>query len=259
MQVATPRARIVRLDLNGRTFDYEAGQAVLVAKHGHTTRKPYSIASAPEDARRDRSLELLVGVEADGSAGDHLPLDSGAAIDVEGPGTSAEPGRPPPALVADRVGRAGPTLPSPHAAGWSSLVARRAHNPKVVGSNPTLPPTKQQVRPHFSEWGLAAFWGLTSTLLLLRGGWWPATRPEPHARPAADQLELVRHTDEAADLRAENPKITRAVASRSSGRSAPLRTGSTSSSSSRGLSCGSTACPAGGRGTQCHVWPRVRA
>src|SRR3954447_6596463 len=24
-----------------------------------------------------------------------------------------------------------------HAAGWSSLVARRAHNPKVVGSNPT--------------------------------------------------------------------------------------------------------------------------
>ena len=23
-----------------------------------------------------------------------------------------------------------------HSAGWSSLVARRAHNPKVVGSNP---------------------------------------------------------------------------------------------------------------------------
>jgi hypothetical protein len=28
------------------------------------------------------------------------------------------------------------TLPF-FAAGWSSLVARRAHNPKVVGSNPT--------------------------------------------------------------------------------------------------------------------------
>ena len=28
-----------------------------------------------------------------------------------------------------------------HAAGWSSLVARRAHNPKVVGSNPA-PATK---------------------------------------------------------------------------------------------------------------------
>ena len=29
----------------------------------------------------------------------------------------------------------------PHIAGWSSLVARRAHNPKVVGSNPA-PATK---------------------------------------------------------------------------------------------------------------------
>ena len=30
---------------------------------------------------------------------------------------------------------------NPHSAGWSSLVARRAHNPKVVGSNPA-PATK---------------------------------------------------------------------------------------------------------------------
>ena len=30
----------------------------------------------------------------------------------------------------------------PSDAGWSSLVARRAHNPKVVGSNPA-PATKQ--------------------------------------------------------------------------------------------------------------------
>ncbi|CAI8803884.1 hypothetical protein EMIT0P218_10597 [Pseudomonas sp. IT-P218] len=30
-------------------------------------------------------------------------------------------------------------------AGWSSLVARRAHNPKVVGSNPA-PATKHQKR-----------------------------------------------------------------------------------------------------------------
>ena len=29
----------------------------------------------------------------------------------------------------------------PNSAGWSSLVARRAHNPKVVGSNPA-PATK---------------------------------------------------------------------------------------------------------------------
>ena len=34
------------------------------------------------------------------------------------------------------------TLEGQHDAGWSSLVARRAHNPKVVGSNPT-PATKE--------------------------------------------------------------------------------------------------------------------
>ena len=85
VQMATPRARVVRLDLDGRAFDYDAGQAVLVAKHGHATRKPYSIAAAPEDARRDRCLELLVAVEADGTPGDHLALDAGAPIDVDGP------------------------------------------------------------------------------------------------------------------------------------------------------------------------------
>jgi len=30
-----------------------------------------------------------------------------------------------------------PDYPLGNGAGWSSLVARRAHNPKVVGSNPT--------------------------------------------------------------------------------------------------------------------------
>ena len=34
-------------------------------------------------------------------------------------------------------------------AGWSSLVARRAHNPKVVGSNPA-PATKNKVSVHLS-------------------------------------------------------------------------------------------------------------
>ncbi len=35
-------------------------------------------------------------------------------------------------------------------AGWSSLVARRAHNPKVAGSNPA-PATKETPRTH--AWG----------------------------------------------------------------------------------------------------------
>ena len=34
-----------------------------------------------------------------------------------------------------------------HSAGWSSLVARRAHNPKVVGSNPA-PATKKDFREY---------------------------------------------------------------------------------------------------------------
>jgi ferredoxin-NADP reductase len=82
---ATPRARIVRLDLDHRAFDYAAGQAVLVADRGHDSPKPYSIAVAPEDARRDDRLELLVAVDAEGQAGSHLTLNPGAEVDVEGP------------------------------------------------------------------------------------------------------------------------------------------------------------------------------
>jgi ferredoxin-NADP reductase len=82
---ATPRARIVRLDLEGHTLEFAAGQAVMIGAHGGEKRKPYSIANAPEDARRDGWLELLVGVDAEGSAGAHLMLESGARVDVEGP------------------------------------------------------------------------------------------------------------------------------------------------------------------------------
>lgn len=81
---ATPRARIARLDLAGNTFDYAPGQAVAIAAHGAEKRRPYSIASAPEDAKRDRWLELLIGVDADGTA-PHLVLEPGALVDVEGP------------------------------------------------------------------------------------------------------------------------------------------------------------------------------
>jgi ferredoxin-NADP reductase len=82
---ATPRSRIVRLDLNGHRFEYAAGQAVLVGTHGRATRRPYSIASAPEDAQRDGWIELLIGIEADGNPGPHLTLASGSSVDVEGP------------------------------------------------------------------------------------------------------------------------------------------------------------------------------
>jgi ferredoxin-NADP reductase len=85
VQQATPRARIVRLDLQGGSFSYLAGQAVLVATHGGPVRRPYSIAASPDDARREGCLELLVGVDANGSAGPHLTVAPGMRVDVEGP------------------------------------------------------------------------------------------------------------------------------------------------------------------------------
>jgi ferredoxin-NADP reductase len=91
----TPRARAVRLDLGGRAFPYAAGQAVLIAAHGAPMRRPYSIAASPEDAERDGCLELLVGVDENGSAGSHLALEPGTAVDVEGPlGSFTFPARP---------------------------------------------------------------------------------------------------------------------------------------------------------------------
>jgi len=92
---ATPRARIVRIDLGCERFEYSAGQAVLIARQHHTPRKPYSIAAAPEDAKRDRVLELLVGIESDGQPGPPFALEIGAPIDVEGPvGTFTFPAHP---------------------------------------------------------------------------------------------------------------------------------------------------------------------
>jgi NAD(P)H-flavin reductase len=92
---ATPRARLVRIDLDGRAFDFAPGQAVLIASHGVDGRKPYSIASAPEDARDRGWIELLIGVGADGTPGPHLTLAPGHTVDVEGPaGNFTFPDRP---------------------------------------------------------------------------------------------------------------------------------------------------------------------
>jgi ferredoxin-NADP reductase len=83
--VATPRARIVRLDLDAQSFAYLAGQAVLVAPHGLPPRRAYSIACSPEEAAQQHLLELLVGIEASGQSGPPLTLDDGALVDVDGP------------------------------------------------------------------------------------------------------------------------------------------------------------------------------
>jgi ferredoxin-NADP reductase len=83
---ATPRTRILRLDLKETPFVFRAGQAALIGLHGQPQRRPYSIASSPDDAVRHTRLEFLLKVDDAGYAGPHLPqLDRGARIDLEGP------------------------------------------------------------------------------------------------------------------------------------------------------------------------------
>ena len=59
---------------------------MLIGAHGLPARRPYSIASSPEQAAERRTLELLIALEADGTLGPHLPdLVPGIALDLEGP------------------------------------------------------------------------------------------------------------------------------------------------------------------------------
>ncbi len=83
---ATPRSRLVTLDISGHTFDFRPGQAVVIGAHEGHARRPYSIACSPEQAAETRQLELLMALEADGTLGPHLPdVTAGTAIDVDGP------------------------------------------------------------------------------------------------------------------------------------------------------------------------------
>ena len=68
----TPRTALVRLTLDGE-FRFAAGQAAVIGAHGQPIRRPYSIAVGPAEAARDRALEFLIGLAADGSPGPHLP------------------------------------------------------------------------------------------------------------------------------------------------------------------------------------------
>jgi len=90
---ATPRTRIIHLDLHGEPFSFIAGQAVLVGLHGSSLRKPYSIACSPGQAAHTGALELLVQIDDADLANPHLErLTPGTPVDVDGPlGTFALP------------------------------------------------------------------------------------------------------------------------------------------------------------------------
>ena len=93
---ATPRSRLLALDVHGAALTFAPGQAVAIGTHAHAVRKPYSIACSPEQAAVHGTIELLIGLDADGSPGPHLTsLVPGTAIDVEGPfGTFTFPDPP---------------------------------------------------------------------------------------------------------------------------------------------------------------------
>ena len=86
MVTTTPLTRLIRVDLGTRPFVFQAGQAALIGTHGQTERRPYSIASSPDDAVRHHRLEFLVKVDAMGTIGPHLAaVQPGSRIDFEGP------------------------------------------------------------------------------------------------------------------------------------------------------------------------------
>jgi NAD(P)H-flavin reductase len=83
---ATPRSTLLTLDVSETPFTFKAGQAIVIGDRGQSARRPYSIACSPDQAAEGKTLELLVGIDAEGRAGPHLPsLAPGTVVDVEGP------------------------------------------------------------------------------------------------------------------------------------------------------------------------------
>jgi ferredoxin-NADP reductase len=82
----TPRTRLVTVGDVAADFTFHAGQAVWLRRLGHQDRKPYSIASAPADLQKYRSLDFLVALEDEGEPGPQLgDVDIGSVIEMEGP------------------------------------------------------------------------------------------------------------------------------------------------------------------------------
>jgi len=96
VRFATPSTRILRLDLDGSVFNYLPGQAANLGLATSTERVPYSIASAPEESKRDGYLEFLIKIEPSGRWGHKFDrLGRGMRIGVQGPrGSFVFPDRP---------------------------------------------------------------------------------------------------------------------------------------------------------------------
>lgn len=120
---------LLRLETAGARLSYCAGQAALVGLAGRGARKPYSIASAPEEQRRSGVLEFLVESGPDGVPSPNLEgVGAGSVVDVEGPaGGFTLPRR----LPRELLFIAGGTGIAPMRAMIASALARR-HPPSIT-------------------------------------------------------------------------------------------------------------------------------
>lgn len=86
LSAPTPTTRRLVLDLGDVPFTYAAGQGAALGLHGQRERRPYSIASAPADTKRDGGIEFLLRTDPGGGLGRHLQaVAAGSRIDFEGP------------------------------------------------------------------------------------------------------------------------------------------------------------------------------
>jgi ferredoxin-NADP reductase len=119
---ASPNAWHLELE-SASPVAFEAGQAMMLGLAGQPLRKPYSIASSPEEAAATGRLQFLLGTEDDDDIGIHL---RGAGVEssvvAEGPlGSFVLPAR----LETSRVlFAAGGTGIAPLRAMWRSLAVR---------------------------------------------------------------------------------------------------------------------------------------
>jgi NAD(P)H-flavin reductase len=119
---ATPRAQIIKLDLRGEPFSYRPGQAAYLHPEGAAKRRPYSIASAPEQTSVTGLLEFLVGTDGDGVSTD--VLQPGSLVTVEGPmGSFQFPERPRERHFLFIAGGTG--IAPLHSMLWHALLAER--------------------------------------------------------------------------------------------------------------------------------------
>jgi ferredoxin-NADP reductase len=93
---STPTTRIIRLDLGGLPFAFEAGQAALVGPADVEARVPYSIASSPLEAAASGTLDFLLKIEPSGQWGQQFPaVAPGMRLGIQGPyGSFVFPARP---------------------------------------------------------------------------------------------------------------------------------------------------------------------